>query len=66
VPTSPLPGTATAPTGNIAEAQYFDVVNFRVGYTLSYKALPSAEFFDNDEHTKHDTDFATVILTDEG
>jgi hypothetical protein len=32
----------------------------------SHTALPSAELFDYDEDTEHDTDFNPDMLTDEG
>jgi hypothetical protein len=32
----------------------------------SHTALPSAEFFEDDEDTEHDTDFDPDMLTDEG
>jgi hypothetical protein len=36
------------------------------GYTYSDTALPGAEFFEDDEDTKHNTDFDPDLLTDDG
>jgi len=36
------------------------------GYKYLHTALPCAEYFEDDEDTKHDTDFDPDILTDEG
>jgi len=65
-PTPPPPGTPPAPTGNTSGAQPSEIVNLLAGYTYSHTALPCAEFFDDDEYTEHDTDFAPDMLTDDG
>jgi hypothetical protein len=36
------------------------------GYTSTHSALPSVEFFDDDEDTWHNTDFDPNMVTDEG
>jgi hypothetical protein len=41
-------------------------VNLAAGYTYSHTALQSAEFFDDDEDSQHDTDFDPDMLTDHG
>jgi len=65
-PTSPPPGTPTAPTSNTSGAQPAEIINLPAGYTYSHTALPCAEYFDDDEDTEHDTDFDPDMLTDEG
>jgi len=64
-PTPPLPGTPPSPTANTSEVQPSQIVNLPARYTYSHRALPFAEFFD-DEETEHDTDFDPDMLTDEG
>jgi len=64
-PTTSLPGTPPAPTGNTSSVQPSQIVNLLAGYTYSHTALPREEFFD-DEDTEHDTDFDPDMLTDEG
>jgi len=61
-----MPPAPPAPTGNTSGAQPSEIVNLPSGYTYSHTALPSAEFFDDDEDTQHDTDFDPDMLTDEG
>ena len=65
-PTRPLPGTPPAPTGNTSGAHPCEIVNLPAGYTYSHTAIPCAEFFEDDEETKHDTDFDPYMLTDYG
>ena len=65
-PTPPPPGTPAAPTGNTSGALPSEIVNLPAGYTYSYTALPGAEFFEDDENTKHDTDIDPDMLTDDG
>jgi len=64
--TPPQPGTPPGPTGNPCAAQPSETVNMLAGYTYSLKALPCAEFFEDDEDTKHDTDFDPDMLIDHG
>jgi hypothetical protein len=54
------------PTGNTSRAQLSEIINLLAGYTYSRTALPSAEFFKDDEDTEHDTDFDPDMLTDDG
>jgi hypothetical protein len=65
-PTPPPTGTPPAPTGNTSGAQPSEIVNMPAGYTYSHTALPCAEFFEDDEHTEHHTDFDPDMLTDDG
>jgi len=65
-PTPPPPGTPPAPTGNTSRPQSAEIINLPAGYTYSHTALPCAESFEDDEDTKHDTDFDPDMLTDEG
>jgi hypothetical protein len=60
------PGTPPAPTGNTSRAQLAEIVNLPAGYMYSHTACPSAEFFEDDKNTEHDTDFDPDRLTDEG
>jgi len=53
-------------TGNTSGAQPSQIVNLPAGYTYSHTALICAEFFDDGEDTRHDTDFDPDMLTDEG
>jgi len=55
-----------APTGNTCGAQPAEIINLPAGYMYSHTALPWAEYFEDDEDTKHDTDFDPDMLTDEG
>jgi hypothetical protein len=64
--TPPPPGTPPAPTGNTSGAQLSEIVNLLAGYRYSHTALPSAECFEDDEDTAHDTDFNPDMLTDDG
>jgi len=61
--TQPTPPT---PTGNTSGAQPSEIVNLLAWYTYSHTAHPGAEFFDDDEDTKHDTDFDPDMLPHEG
>jgi hypothetical protein len=65
-PTPPPPGTPPSPTGNTSGAQRYEIINLPAGFTYSHTALPCAEYFKDDEDTKHDTDFDSDMLTDEG
>jgi len=65
-PTSPPPGTPPAPIGNTSGAQPSEIVNLPARCMYSHTALPCAEFFEDDEDTKHDTDFDPDMLTDDG
>jgi len=65
-PTPPPPGTPPSPTGITSGAQPSEIVNLLAGYTYSHTALPSAEYFEDDEDTEHDTDFDPDMLTDDG
>jgi len=65
-PTPPPPGTPPAPTANTSRAQASEIVNLPAGYTYSHTAHPCAEVFEDDEDTKHDTDFDSDMLTDDG
>jgi hypothetical protein len=60
------PGMPHAPTSNTTGAQLAEIINLPARYTASHIALPCAECFENDEDTKHDTDFDPDMLTDEG
>jgi hypothetical protein len=64
--TPPPPGTPPTPTGNTSGAQLCEIVNLPALYTYSYTALPSAELFEDDEHTQQDTDSDPDMLTDDG
>jgi len=64
-PTPPPPGMPHAPTGNTSGAQPAEIINLPAGYTYLHTALPCAEDFEDDEDTKHDTDFDPDMLTDE-
>jgi hypothetical protein len=64
--TPPPPGTPPAPTGNTSGAQLSEIVNLPARYTHSHTALPCVEYFENDEDTKHHTDFDPDMLTDDG
>jgi len=65
-PTPLSPGMPPAPTGITSGAKPSEIVNLPAGYTYSLTALPCAEFFEDDEDTKHDTDFDPAMLTDDG
>ena len=68
-PTPHLPGTRRtppAPTGNTSGTQPTEIINLPAGYMYSHTALLSAEFSEDDEDTKHDTNFDPDMLTDEG
>ena len=65
-PTAPPPGTLPASTGNTSGAQPASIINLPAGYTYSHTAVRSAEYFEDDQVTEHDTDFDTDMLTDEG
>jgi hypothetical protein len=65
-PTPPPPGTPPVPTSKTSGAQPSEIVNLPAGYTNSHKALPSAEFFEDDEDTEHHTDFDLDMLADDG
>jgi hypothetical protein len=61
------PVTPPAPhgaTGNTSGTQPSDIVNLPAQYMYSHTDLCSAEFFEDDEDTKHDTDSHSDILTD--
>jgi hypothetical protein len=64
-PTASTPGTPPAPTGNTSGVQPAEIINLPAAYRYSHTALPSAEYFEDDEDTKHDTDFVPDMLTDE-
>jgi hypothetical protein len=61
-----MPGTPPAPNWNSSGAQSSHIVNLDAGYTYSHTALQSAEFFDDDEDSQHDTDVDPDMLTDQG
>jgi hypothetical protein len=61
--TAPAP---PAPTSNTSGAQLCNIFNVPARYTYSHTALPSVEFFQDDEDTERDTDFNPDMLTDEG
>jgi len=65
-PTPPPPSTPPAPTGNTSGARPSEIVNLPAGYTYSHTAHPWAEFSEDDQDTKHDTDFDPDMLTDDG
>jgi len=66
-PPSPgMPPTPAAPTGNTSRAQLSEIVNLQVGYTYLHTAVSCAEFFEDDEDTKHDTDFDSDMRTHDG
>jgi hypothetical protein len=65
-PTPPLSGMPPAPTSNTFGAHHVEIINLLAGYPYPHTALPRVEFFQDDEHTKHDTDFDPDMLTDEG
>jgi hypothetical protein len=65
-PPPPPPGPPPASTGNTSGAQPSEIVNLPAGYTYSHKALPCAEFFEDDEDSEHDTDFDLDMLPDDG
>jgi len=65
-PTPPPPGTPPTPTGITSGAQPGEIINLPAGYKNSHTALPWAEYFEDDEDSKHDTDFDPDMLTDEG
>jgi len=65
-PTPPLPGTPPAPTSNSSEAEPAEIINLHAGHTYSHIACPCAEYFEDDEDIKHDTDFDPDMVTDEG
>jgi len=65
-PTPPPPGTPPAPTDNTSGAQPAEIIILPARYTYSHTALPWAEYFEDDEDTKHNTDFDPDMLTDEG
>jgi hypothetical protein len=54
------------PTSNTSVTDPAEILNVPAGYTYLHTALPSAEKFEDDEDTKHDTDFHPDMLTDEG
>jgi hypothetical protein len=64
-PTPPAPGTAPDPPGDTLRAQPSAIINFPAVYTYSHTALPSVEFFGDDEDTEHDTDFDPDMLTND-
>jgi len=64
--TPPLPGTPPTPTVNPSGAQLSGIVNWSAGYTSSHTPLRSAEFFEDDEDTEHNTHFDPDMLTDDG
>jgi hypothetical protein len=64
-PTQPLPSMPATPTGNKSRAQSCQIVNLPTGYTYSHSALPSAQIFEDEEDTQHDTDFDPDMLNDE-
>jgi hypothetical protein len=66
VRTPPPPGTPPTPTCNTSGAEPSDIVILLAGCTHSHTALPSADFFEDDEDTEHDTDFDPDMLTDDG
>jgi hypothetical protein len=61
-----MPPTPPTPTGWTCITQPSEIVNLRVAYTYSHRALPCAEFFDDDVDTEQDTDFDPDMLTDNG
>ena len=65
-PTPAPPGTPPAPTGNTSGAQLSEIVNLPAGYMYSHIARPSAEFFEDNEYTEHDTHFHPDMRTDDG
>jgi len=65
-PTPPPPGIPPAPTSNTFGARPSEIVNLPAGYTYSHPALPCAECIEDDEDTKHDTNFDPDMLTDDG
>jgi hypothetical protein len=64
--TLPLSGMSPAPSSNISRTQTSQIFNLPAGYRYSHKALPCAEFFDDDGDAQHDTVFDSDKLTDEG
>jgi hypothetical protein len=38
----------------------------QAGYTYSHPAIPCVEFFEDDENSKHNTDFDPDMLSDDG
>jgi hypothetical protein len=65
-PTPPPACRAPGATGNTSVAPSSDIVNLPAGYTYSHTALLCAEFSEDNEDTKHDTDFDPDMLTDDG
>jgi hypothetical protein len=65
-PSPPLPGTPPATTGNTCKVQPSEIVNLPAGYSYFHRALPSGEFFGDDEDAEHDTNFDPDMLTDKG
>jgi len=55
-----------AATGHTSEGQLAEIVNLWARYTYSQTAHPCAEFFEDDQDTKHDTEFDPDMLTDDG
>jgi hypothetical protein len=64
--TPSLPCTAPATTSNTSAVQRAEIVNLLPGYTYLHTALRCAEFFQDDENTKHNTNFDSDMLTNEG
>jgi len=65
-PTPPPPGTPPAPTGNTPGARPAEIISLPAGYTYSHKALPWAEYFEDDEDTEQDIDSDPDMVNDEG
>jgi len=65
VPTQPLPGRPSAPTGNPSGVQPSQIVDLPAGWTYSNSAHLCSECID-DEETEPNTDFDPDMLTDEG
>jgi hypothetical protein len=62
----PPQGLPPGPTGNTSRTQPSEIVNLPAGYTYSHSALPSAEFFKDDQDTENDTDFDPDMLINDG
>jgi hypothetical protein len=65
-PTAPPPSLPPAPTGNTSGSQPSEIVIMSAGYTSSLTAHRWAEFFEDDEDTKHNTDSDPDMLTEDG
>jgi len=65
-PTPPSPGKPPALTSTNSRAPPSEIVHLPGGHAYSYKGLPCAGFFEDDQDTEHDTDFDADMLTDDG